>query len=44
MLANAFLSMVGKTSIQVKESCSELEQRLRKTQNSQEKERLQLSS
>lgn len=34
--------MVGKTSIQVKESCSELEQRLRKTQNSKEKERLQV--
>ena len=34
--------MAGKTSIQVKESQQELEQRLRKTQSSREKERLQV--
>ena len=34
--------MVGQTSIQVTESLSELEERLRKTNSSKEKERLQV--
>ena len=42
MLVSTFFIMVGQTSIQVKESFLDLEERLRKTNSSREKERLQV--